>query len=115
MKLIYLAIPYTYNPNESFEIANKLAAKLMQQGNIVFSPISHSHMIADNLPEHLRFSQKFWMKQDLPILEKCDELFIVIIGENGCDLIENSKGCKSEIQHAKDNNIPVRYIKYTKL
>ena len=45
-KLVYLALPFTAHPEKSFEIANKVAAKLMEQGVIVFSPISHSYPIA---------------------------------------------------------------------
>lgn len=111
-KLIYLAIPYTYNPDESFDIANEVAAILMTDGDIVFSPVSHSHKIADYLPEKMRFSQTFWMNQDLPILNKCDELYLVKIGKNGNKLINESKGCQSEIKCAIENNIPIKYFQY---
>lgn len=111
-KIIYLAVPYTWNPDKAFEIANKMAAKLMKEGHIVFSPISHSHPVADYLDSSLRTSQKFWMYQDLPILERCDELWVIEMGENGQKLISNSKGCISEIKKAKDLRKPVRYIRY---
>jgi len=111
-KIIYLAIPYTWNPEKSFEIANKVAAKLMKEGHIVFSPISHSHVIADYLDNNLRTSQKFWMYQDIPILKVCSELHVIVIGKDGQKLISESKGCMREIREAKDERKPVKYVYY---
>ena len=111
-KIIYLAIPYTWNPEKSFEIANKVAAKLMNEGNVIFSPISHSHPIADYLDPELKTSQEFWMRQDLPIISKCDELLLIVIEENGIQLINESKGCQSEIKKIKELNKPINYYQY---
>lgn len=113
-KITYLAIPYVWDAEKSFEIANKIAADLMKQGRIVFSPISHSHKIADHL-EELRFSQEFWMNQDLSLLEKCDEIIAVVInlkGINGYKLIKESKGCRAEIKKAKQLKLPISYLHY---
>lgn len=112
MKTIYLACPYSYNPNESFEMANKVAAKLMQQGHIVFSPVSHSHKIADHMENEMRYSQNFWLKQDLKFMDVCDKLIIISIGKDGKKLIKESKGCQSEIQKAMKLNLPINYYKY---
>ena len=109
---IYLAIPYSWNPERSFAIANKVAAKLMSKGHIVFSPISHSHHIADHLPANLKTDADWWMKQDLPLVYWCDEVHVVCIGENGCNLIEDSKGVQAEIEFAKDHNKPIKIIDY---
>lgn len=106
-KIIYLAIPYTWNPTKSFEIANKIAADLMNEGHIVFSPISHSHPIADYLSPELRINQEFWMKQDLPLLQKCDEVFVVHIGSEGQTLIDESKGVQKELQRAKNLGLSI--------
>lgn len=112
MKKIYLAIPYSWNPNRSFEIANKMTAKLMSDGNVVFSPVSHSHPIADFLPADIRTNSDWWMTQDLPLVEWADELHVVLIGEFGHDLIENSIGVQAEISHAVKNNKPVIIHEY---
>jgi len=98
---IYLAIPYTWDALKSFKIANTVAADLMSKGHVVFSPISHSHSIADHLDESLRYDQDFWMAQDLPMIEWCDVVSVVVIGEKGEELISASKGVQSEIAHAK--------------
>lgn len=108
-KFIYLAIPYTYNAAESFSVANVVAASLMQQGYAVFSPISHSHVIAEYLPAH-KFDFDFWTAQDLPILKQCDELWLVNVDpEHGHTLIETSRGCQFEIAVAHELCKPIKY------
>lgn len=84
----------------------------MNEGYIVFSPISHSHVVADHLAPELRYSQSFWMAQDLPLIEWADEVHVVCIGEFGNDLIANSKGCQSELKKAQELNKPVKVIEY---
>lgn len=111
MKL-YLAIPYTWNAEKSFEIANKVAASYMMFGHTVFSPISHSHSIAEHLFSSLRYDQDFWMAQDLPMVEWCDKLVVIVIGENGHELISNSKGVQAEINHAKLHNKEITIHEY---
>lgn len=110
--LTYLCIPYTFNPELSFAIANEIASELMLKGEVVFSPISHSHHIADYIPKQQRFSPEFWLKQDLLILNRCDQLLVVKIGEKGQKLIDKSVGCQSEIKQAVENNIPINYYQY---
>ena|SRR6185369_5341778 len=109
---IYLAIPYTWNPAKSFEIANKVSAKLMENGNVVFSPVSHSHGIADHLPTNIRTDSHWWMTQDLPLVEWADELHVVVIGENGNALIEQSRGVQMEIAHAKKHQKQIHIYEY---
>lgn len=109
----YLAIPYTCNPAKSFEIANKVAAKLMQEGKVIFSPISHSHVIADHMDEEFRLSQSFWMAQDIPMLSICEEMIMIVVGKDGRDLIYNSKGCMSEIKQAQELGMYIDYYEYS--
>lgn len=109
---IYLAIPYSGIPELSFKAANKVAAKLMNEGHIVFSPISHTHPIADYIDESLRFNSEYWMKQDLAFVDWCDEVRVVVIGENGYDLIDKSKGVQFEMKHANETNKNIEFIYY---
>ena len=112
--MIYLAIPYTFNPELSFKIANRAAADLMTEGEVVYSPISMGHVVADYLDDDLRLDHEFWMKQCLPMLEKCDELRIVKIDATDrywMALVEESKGCVAEIEKAKELGIPITYTK----
>lgn len=110
--IIYLAIPYTWNPEKSFEIANKIAAKLMTDGYVVFSPISHSHPIAEQMVPSSKTDYDLWMKQDLPILSKCSKMLLVHIGEHGYRLIAESRGCQSEINFAISHKIPITEYYY---
>lgn len=109
---IYLAIPYAFNPEKSFSVANKMTAQLMQSGHVVFSPISHSHPVAEHLSGELKSSHDFWMQQDLPMVEWADELHVVCIGEMGSELIQNSKGVQSEIKHAIKHKKTIKVIDY---
>ena len=74
---IYLAIPYTGHENRSFRVANLVAGMLMQQGHIVFSPISHTHPIAVecDLPK----GWEYWKAFDEEFIGFCDELHVIML------------------------------------
>lgn len=110
-KLIYLAIPYTWNNEVSFDIANKMSAILMESDYAVFSPISHSHPISKFLS--IKNGYIFWMSQDIPILERCDELHVIRInGSFGDELIKDNPGCQTEIETAKRLNKEIKFHDY---
>ena len=75
---IYLAAPYSHsNPSirqSRFLAANNAAAKLIGMGHIVFSPISHSHPIAQVMGNHL---SKTWLDQDRHFVEWADCMVIL--------------------------------------
>lgn len=104
MKKIYLAVPYSADPNRGYFLANNKAAELMLQGNIVFSPISHSHPISKQCD--LPLDHDFWMQQDLSFIEWCDELYVLQLS-----CWEKSKNIKTEIEYAKKLGKPIKYIK----
>jgi len=112
MAKIYLAIPYTFNPDLSFKVANKIAADLMSKGHVVFSPISHSHPIADHLPKELRTDSDWWMTQDLPFVEWCDEVHVVSVGALGDRYIAESKGVQQEFNKAQCLQKKIKIIEY---
>lgn len=103
MKKIYLAIAYTGHEQESFEEVNKIAGKLMSDGYLVFSPISHTHSIASqcNLPS----GADFWLDFDFTFIEWCDELWV-------CDFKDwtKSKGVNAEITMAKKLNKKIVFM-----
>lgn len=116
MCIIYLAIPYSvWDAEKSFDVANQVAAKLMQEGNVVFSPISHSHPIQQHVDKK-NWNHDFWMKQDLPILKICDRItFVVIKSYNGEDvqgeeMLRNSFGCKEELMYATLLNKEISFV-----
>lgn len=116
-EILYLGIPYTWNPDKSFRIANEVAAELIKQGFVVFSPISHSHTIADYMDESLRTSQEVWMAQDIPFTKVCGTLAVIRIhGEekDAYTLIQESKGLQMEIESFKEQKKEIMYIDYGK-
>lgn len=108
--LIYLASPYSH-PNaavrqERYEAVCKVAAQLMARGHVIYSPIAHSHPVAEFLDPELLMGHGFWMKQCLPILDVCDELWVLEL-----DGVAWSKGIHTEIQFAVEHLITVRFIR----
>lgn len=108
--IVYLAAPYTHSDEDvrllRFDDACRAAAWAMSQGHTCFSPISHSHPIADHLPDELLLDHQFWMDQDLPLLRVANEVW-VYMGEGW----DKSKGMAREIREAEALGIPVRYVR----
>lgn len=103
MKKVYLATPYTgtLEQQESrFQKVNKIAANLIKQGYLVFSPISHTHPIA--LAGDLPTGWVFWEQYDLTFIEWADELYVYC--QEGW---RESTGVQAEIKLAKKLNKPI--------
>ena len=83
--------------------ANGLAWQLMLEGNVVFSPISHTHPIA--LAVELPRDWEFWKAQDISFLKWCDELHV--LKQDGW---EESVGVQAEIRLASEMHKPIVYI-----
>lgn len=103
MKKIYLAIPYTGIEELSFKVANYIAAQLMNQGYIVFSPISHSHHIAAQ--NELEKGWEYWKKFDESFIDWCDVVYIAMLPS-----WEKSKGVNGEIVIANSFRKPIIYF-----
>ena len=107
MKKIYLCAPYSH-PELHVRLwrvnqVNRKAAELMMQGNLVFSPLSHSHPISNYCTVD-PCDHDFWLRQDLWILDICDEMHILCLwGWN------KSKGIGIEIKHAESKGITIVY------
>lgn len=110
--MIYLATPYSH-PDPAvrqgrFEAANQMTAVLIEQGHVVFSPISHSHVVAPFL-KRKSTDWEFWKLQDLPMLAVCDKLIVMTYDGAWA----RSIGVLAEIEFAKLNNIETVYIPET--
>ena len=105
--LSYLAIPYTHRfesvRKQRFKIANVIASFLMEQGILVFSPISHTHPIAFECD--LACGWDYWEAFDRAYLSMCKDLYVVCI-----EGWTQSKGVQAEIQIAKEMNLPINLI-----
>jgi len=104
---IYLACPYSHPDaffrHRRFEAVNKAAADLLKTGNIVFSPISHTHPVA--LAADLPLGWNFWCDFDRSFLEWCDEVVVLCLPG-----WTESTGVMNEIAIARELCRPVRFI-----
>jgi len=92
----YLAVPYSLYDQKgreyAFETANRIAFKYIMQGKTVFSPISHSHPIAQyGTPANF----EFWRKFDLEMLSHCEKLVVVCL-----EGWQHSEGISAEVDAA---------------
>lgn len=104
--MIYLSSPYSHHQpsvrEDRFHAACQAAAYLMRAGHVVFSPVVHTHPIAEfGLP----IEWAFWERQDRHFLERCDE--VVVLTLDGWD---ESVGVHAEVQIARELGKPVRYL-----
>ena len=104
---VYLATPYSHPSRyvriKRFEAVNKVAADLMNQDFFVFSPISHTHPIAE--AGKLPLDWKFWSDYDKSFIEWADEVRVLQLAG-----WKESKGVISEIKIAKSLGKPISYI-----
>lgn len=109
MLIAYLAAPYSSDSKDvvlkRVFLINRKAAELMQDGYVVFSPVSHSHGIADHIDNHL--DQDFWLKQDLPFIDLVHFLFVYKLPG-----WTKSKGIKKEIIEARKQSKKIVFIEY---
>lgn len=79
--MIYLASPYTHRDEAivcyRYTVAEKITAKLLCDGMVVYSPIVHCHHIAKNHTLPTDFA--FWKKYNFAMLSKADELYVLKI------------------------------------
>lgn len=106
-KLCYLATPYSKyvgGIHLAFIEASRIAAKLLQAGVKIYSPIAHTHPLAiyGNIDP---LDHAIWIPFDETMMEACDALVV-------CEMPgwENSKGIAHEIKFFKNRNKSIYYI-----
>jgi hypothetical protein len=109
----YLASPYA-DPDPAvrqarFEIVCRIAGALMARGEVVFSPIAHSHSIQMLANPPLPREWNFWQRQDFEFLRHADILAVATLPG-----WEESTGVTEEITRAKLLGIPVEYMRFHK-
>jgi hypothetical protein len=104
---IYLACPYShpseYVRRKRFKAANRAAGKLMSEGYIVYSPISHSHPIAVDCD--LALEWKEWEKIDTAFISMSKKVVVLRV-----DGYQDSVGVGNEIEIARSISIQVEYM-----
>ena len=105
-ELIYLASPYSHPDPEvmrtRFMQACEAAAILMLAGNLIFSPIAHTHPIAQfDLPK----GWEFWEKYDRAFLDVCSSMIVLRLPG-----WKESKGIAAEIAIMEAADKPISYM-----
>lgn len=115
--LIYLASPYSHADQAVIEdrvyTTQKVTARLIEQGHLIFSPIVHTHPIANMVsfaPVNTSEAMSPWMQYDTAMIDKCDELWVLCLP--GWEL---SRGVEAEINHALSEGKTLRYFDYPSL
>jgi len=107
LDLIYLASPYSDPDPEvrqrRYEAAMKVTARLLREGQVVFSPIVYGHVMA--LRHDLPSEWDFWWMIDEVMLAKCDRLLVLKL-----DGWNTSKGVRAEINMAEERGMQVEFI-----
>lgn len=104
--MIYLASPYS-DPDPKVQEARwkaacRAASEMMRAGEHIFSPIAHTHPIAEfGLPG----GWDFWEAYDREMLRACCELRVLML-----DGWKTSKGVNAEVDIATEMGIPVRFV-----
>ena len=106
-QLIYIASPYHHQDAEVMENryvrVAEATAHFMRLGYVVYSPIAHTHSIAEwaELPRDFSFYEQF----DLTMISRANEVWVLLI--NGW---EQSKGVRAELEFCQRMKVPFRFI-----
>jgi hypothetical protein len=81
-RVIYVGGPYTHADHnirrERFEALTAIAAEIVKQGHIVYSPITHTHPIDLHfVRDDVHLSSDFWCDFDETFMSVCTEMVIV--------------------------------------
>jgi len=100
MKVVYVAGPYRGETESdvvrNIRAAEAVAIRIWKMGHAAICPHKNTALFGGLCPDDV------WLKGDLEILSRCDELIL-------CVGWEKSKGTADEIQLAKSLGIPVFY------
>ena len=108
-KLIFLSSPYSHPDKRVVELrcleTTKYVAEQVSIGNTMFSPIIYGHELLKH--KDMPSDWEFWKNFCVSFMSRCSEVWVLQL-----DGWEESNGVKSEIEIAKELNIPVKYVKY---
>jgi hypothetical protein len=90
-----------------FNTACRVAGRLMAAGEIVFSPIAHTHPIAVRC--ELPRTWEYWQHYDREMIQHASKVLVVKMAG-----WQDSKGIAGEIEIANSLGIPVEYMEFPK-
>jgi hypothetical protein len=105
--MTYLACPYSHDDSlireYRYEMSVTASLKLIQQNELVFSPITHCHPIAKigELPK----DWNYWKEFDTKMITICDSVTVLNI-----DGWKESEGVREEIKLAEKLNKQLRIL-----
>ena len=103
---IYLAVPYSHDnikvKEERFNKVTLLNGKLMNGGNLVYSPITACHPVA--MMCKIPGSWEYWEKLDRSFINWCDIVYIYCL-----EGWKESTGIQAEIKIANELKKPIMY------
>ena len=104
--MTYICAPYSHADPlirlARFEAVNRFAARLMRQGNHVFSPLSHSHPIA--MAGELPTDFEYWQALNRIWLSNCHRVIVLMLPG-----WRDSVGVAGEIKIATSIGLPIDY------
>jgi hypothetical protein len=104
---IYLAIPYTGIEESSYNQATEATMLIINEyGHNVFSPITHSHPLAQL---GVKGTWDFWQHLDYQYIDWADEVW-VLIPKEGIQKCFNSTGVVAEIKYATEKNKVIKFV-----
>jgi len=111
---IYLATPYSHNlpglREWRFKKINEVAGKLMLDGHIVFSPISHSHPISLTIDNGM--DADFYLRQDIVFLKWAQKMIVATFKDDPVkSACYDSYGLQWEVEQAYEIGIEVRWMR----
>lgn len=106
--MIYLALPYSHPVasvvQQRYEVSLDVAVRLMQNGEVIISPIAHSHAIAMRNPA-IANDFESWRELDETLILASDTVYVLTL-----EGWEDSYGVQQEVEFAIARDIPVVYI-----
>jgi hypothetical protein len=114
-ELIYLACPYTHNApefmEERYKSATSAAARLIEKGHVVFSPITMTHPIDKILAKgKITLGSQYWVDFDELFMSACSKMIVLML-----DGWQESEGIQREIEHFITRGKEVLYLHPTEL
>lgn len=116
MSFIYLATPYTAGGareltlRKRYKAALKYTAECTAKGEVIFSPIVHSHPMTRCGVDGLGKTWDFWQKIDLAFIDACEKVRVLKLPR-----WNKSTGVKAEIDYALSIGKIVEYVDPSKV
>lgn len=109
-RIVYVAGPYTHADPlirvERFTKLTQVAADLVKQGCIVYSPITHTHPLdLCFVRDGVELSSDFWVDFDETFMAVCTEMLVVKLP--GWD---KSSGVRREMAYFQRHGLPVNFL-----